>query len=142
MEIKRDEIIKVTKPRLNYYSKDTSKIGKSGLLQVGTEIEVNDFKEYKNVLFDFKFRILNITEEEKKMIKEAENGSIEEQYIQARFDVTYQVILDTEKNIDEITKHFMINMLEAYIKKDILDFYGEVGLPRIKLPQEIWDEEV
>ena len=140
MELIRDEIIKVTKPRLNYYAKDT-KVDKTGLLQIGTEIEVNDFKEYKKILFDFRFRVLNITDEEKEKLKEAGSTTIDEQYINARFDVTYQVILDTEKSIDEITKHFMVNMLEAYIKKDILDFYGEVGLPRIKLPQVIWDEE-
>lgn len=111
-------------------------------MQIGTEIEVDDYQEYIKVLFDFNFRILNVYQNEELIIKEAENGTIDEEYINVRFDVTYEVILQTEKSIENITKLFMMNLLEAYIKKDVLDFYGEVGLPRIKLPAAIWEEEV
>lgn len=137
MIMKDIDILNVSKPFFQYKCDDADTISQKGFFSFEINHELEEFEEGEfEAVLEFKMKIFDIDDSLHTLAPE----EIREKDSNALFHAKYKVIFYTDLSYEDITQKKILIALEAYIKKDVLEFYKEVELPVIQLPKKIWIE--
>lgn len=123
-------IIDIRKVSMNYFCFEPELLIEKGYVSANFEIEEKEHEDDEETqITDIKFVMLVSSEP----IQDIDVNEIE-----AKFEVTYRVVYNVEENNEKVKRQNLVKDLEPYIRKDIMDFYINVDLPKIAIPYGFW----
>ncbi|MBE1557091.1 hypothetical protein [Sporosarcina limicola] len=128
------EILDIKKTSINYYCTELDKLLEKGFAKADYSVVLGELKDDVNIKkAEINFMLFLNTEEFVDLDKS--------QNIDAKIELTYIMIFSTSNDLNEIDDKMIMVHIEPYIRKELFDFYSEIGLPTIPLPYRFWNHD-
>ncbi|MYL56220.1 hypothetical protein GLW20_01715 [Virgibacillus halodenitrificans] len=127
-------ILDVTKTALNFFCEETENLLEKGYANLHVDVSLSDLRDdesLKAAYINFSAFISSMPFEEVEDLEKVE----------AKIKITHRMIFNSTMNIENIEEAEVLLNIEPFIRREVLVFCAEVGIPPIPLPYRFWENE-
>lgn len=133
-------IFDISKISISYFCREVDKLIGNGFAKMNysvllDEIEGEGEEEEGNdiITAQIPFELLLNSED---ITDETDKSNVD-----AKVEFVYKMVFHTSTKLSEINDQEVLAIIEPYIRKELYDFFKEVGLPMLPLPYRFWKND-
>lgn len=131
-------ILDVVKTFYKYQCESNEALLEKGFAHANFEATLKESKDNNEIkLAEVNFKLLlNSFKIEIEEFKKTDENNVD-----ASLEITFNMIFKTNINIEDLQEKSVMFYLDPFIRKEVLVFCAEIGIPNIHLPHEFWKKE-